>query len=125
MIAVWPLDFPQVFLADGFEPKLMPNTYESTPTGAAGSAAKIFTAVPWLLAGTLPFKESQLWDFKTFYEETLDFGVEKFQWSQSIPGLTQGACEMQFCRAVNPNHYSLEFIGGLRWHISLGLVILP
>ena len=125
MTAVWPLSFAQYFLADGFDPKLMPNTYESTPTGAAGSSAKIFSAVPFLLAGKVPFKESQLADFNTWYQTTLDWGVEKFQWTQPIPGLTTTSCEMQFCRAVNPNHYTLEYVGGVRWRIAMGLVILP
>ena len=86
-MAQWPSNLPQSPLIDGFSRQKRQNRREFQPEGGKSTSVLFYTAVPDVLEISLYLRgEQQRQDFEDFYDNTLLFGTQPFDFTDPQTG---------------------------------------
>lgn len=116
-MAAWPATLPQLPTLDGFQEQKVDITLRSPMDAGPPKVRPLYTAAPTDFTISLVLETTQRATLETFYETTLGFGTDSFDWVHPV---TQSAATMQFT-----NRPGYTALGGGYWRTVLQVRIWP
>lgn len=92
-MAAWPATLPQYPTLDGFSEQAVDITLRSPMDAGPPKVRPLYTAAPVDFSLTLVITVAQRATLETFYETTVGFGTDTFDWVHPV---TLAAATMQF-----------------------------
>lgn len=116
-MAAWPASLPQMLSMDGFQEQTVDILLRSTMDAGPDKVRPLYTAAPVDIAGTMVLTVAQRATLETFYDTTLNFGTDAFDWVHPV---TQAAASFTF--RARPGYAA---IGASYLRVALALRIWP
>ena len=76
----WPVGFPQRFHTRGFRRRLKPTAVNTNPEVGPARSRRRTTQKIYVVSGVVIMSESQLFDFEDWFFDTINGGVDRFNW---------------------------------------------
>ncbi len=85
-MAAWPATLPQYPTLEGFQEQAMDITLRTPMDAGPPKIRPLYTAAPVDLTMTMVLTIEQRATLETFYEDTLGFGADAFDWLHPVTG---------------------------------------
>ena len=116
-VAAWPATLSQVLDADNFSYEFGPTVIRTEQQNGAAKLRRRFTKGINPVVGTIVLTQSLFATLKTFYETTINGGVDQFSMTHPITGVTANFRFVSQPRLVHK--------GGINLTLSLNLEEMP
>jgi len=120
----WEATLPQSYIQDTFSYEQVGNVVRTSMDSGPSKMRRLFTAVPKNYSGQMVMTSAQLTTFKTFFETTLGYGVNLFNFPD--PFNLSSTIEVRFLiESSTPPYTVTPDADTLDWRISINLEEMP
>ena len=116
-MASWPSSLPDNLNVEGYTEARVDGTIRTQMDAGPEFVRRRFSATPTRVSGSLVLTDTQVATLDTFYQTTLNGGVDAFDWTHPRTG---ASVEMRFTSPPSYRAFSHDL-----WQADLSLEILP
>lgn len=117
-LATWPITLPQVVDHEGFEHSFSVSSRRTEMDSGVPFQRPLYTFVPPKFTGQILLDYSQLETLRVFWEDTLAFGTQKFNWVNPLND------QPAVCRFVSTEPPSISSQGGGTFIATLNFEVM-